>query len=125
MMALGLAPKHNIPCPKCKAVNYVAGNGSLHNAERIALYAHYDGNYDDQTLVGVVPATLARQESELQRLDAVRKSGFLTDDQYRTNKSQSKAAHKQELEALSLEKAAALDKIKEREKAIKPVSSQS
>lgn len=119
MKALHLTPKKNVGCPKCGVANYVAGNGSLHNPERIALYARYDGNYDDRTKIALVPATLARHAQELQDIEESRTSARLSEDQYKAERRRTKANHRRELEAIAVEKAAALAEIKEREKTMK------
>lgn len=118
MSPLKPEPKTKIRCPHCGNQNYVSNNGSLFNPERIAVYAQYNGNYDDRKQVGSAVLMAERHREALDKLKADYPGGLMTKE-YRAARSQLTATHKKEAEELSAEKDASMALVRQREEKMK------
>jgi phage FluMu protein Com len=115
MASLNPQPKTQVRCPRCKTLNYAANGGKTHNPARIALYAHYNGNYDDRKQVGIAVVMAKLHQDALENLKASFTAGSLSKDEYRAARQKLTGAHKKEVVAMTAEKDAALAVVRQNE----------
>jgi hypothetical protein len=105
-------------CKTCGIENVILWVGFSHRPERIMIREHYDGKYD-KTSLGVIGEREALFNREVAKLKEDKKSGKLTDAEYRSSRAKLKRILDADITKLREEKKAALSPLSAEEKAIK------
>jgi hypothetical protein len=105
-------------CKTCGIENVILWGGFSHRPERIAIREHYNGKYD-KTSLGVIGDREALFNNEVEKLKEFKRSGKITDVEYRSTRTKLKRILDADIAKLHEEKKAALSPLSAEEKAIR------